>query len=257
MGKYKNTSFLLIGFGLLICYLIWSIMPRLDSRECQNTNILTVGVSADFPPFTYVEQDQIVGFEIDLVFEIGRRLGKQIELKNMPFATLLPSLQIGQLQIIAAGLTATKERAEHVLFTKPYVQDNPLVIVSLASNPIDQLQDLANQEVIVNQGYTADLYLSKIDGILLKRLKTPAEAFLALKSGRAVAFVTAQDTVKPFFDQNLAQNFKTALIPGTSESASLAFALHDTGLLDEIQNILDQMQQDGTLKVLKNKWQIS
>ncbi len=232
-------------------------MPRSDSSVNQNANILTVGVSADFPPFTYMEQDQIVGFEIDLVFEIGRRLGKQIELKNMPFATLLPTLQVGQLQVIAAGLTATPERAEHVLFTKPYVQDNPLVIVSLASHPIEQVQQLVNQEVIVNEGYTADLYLSKIEGLLLKRLKTPAEAFMALKSGRAAAFVTAQDTVKPFFEQDRAQDFKTAVIADTNESASLAIALHDTILLDEIQAVLDQMQQDGALRALKNKWKLS
>lgn len=256
MKKNKHKNLVLVSVSLLVLALIWFVKPKL-ARTRQNTNIMTVGVSADFPPFTYIEKDQIVGFEIDLVQAIATRLGKQIELKNMPFATLLPTLQMGQLQVVAAGLTATPERAQHVLFTEPYVQDNPLVIVSLVSNPIRDVSGLVQQEVIVNEGYTSDLYLSKIEGILLKRLKTPAEAFLALKSGRAAAFVTACDTIKPFFAQETTQDFVVANIPDTSESAALAIALAYPDLLKEIQACLDDMQQDGSLKALKTKWQLS
>jgi len=220
----------------------------------QESNLMIVGTSGDFPPFTFFKEGILVGFDTDLIEEIGHRLNKKIELKNSPFSTLLPSLQLGTINVIASGLTETPERAQQVLFTTPYVENNPLVIVSLSSSPANSIQDLYDKDVIVNEGYTADLYMSNIKGPHIKRLKSPAESFLALKSGRGFAFVTAQNTIKPFFDQYDAQEFHVASIPGTEESASLAIAPGHTELLKQIQATLDQMKEDGTLQKLKNKW---
>lgn len=216
--------------------------------------VLSVGVSADFPPFTFLDQGKLVGFEIDLMDEIGKRLDLAVAYRNTPFGTLLPALQLGNLQVVAAGLTETPERAQHVLFTKPYLENNPLVIVSSKSQPIGALNELGNKEVVVNEGYTADLYLSKLGNLSILRLKTPAEAFLALRSGRATAFVTARDTVKPFFDQYGADEFSLVEIPGTNESCSLAITPRQPDLRAKIQQVIDAMQKDGTLTDLKKKW---
>jgi polar amino acid transport system substrate-binding protein len=220
----------------------------------QKSNLIIAGTSADFPPFTYIKDGVMVGFDIDLINEIGHRLNKKIELKNLPFGTLFPSLQLGNIDVIASGLTETPERAKQVLFTTPYIENNPLVIVSLSSSPAKTIQDLHDNEVVVNEGYTADLYMSNIKGPHIKRLKSPAESFLALKSGRGFAFVTAQNTIKPFFAQYDAQEFHVASIPNTEESASLAIAPGHTELLNQIQSTLNQMKEDGTLQELKNKW---
>jgi ABC-type amino acid transport substrate-binding protein len=253
---FNNKKLVWILAAVLVgCLSIYFLKSSKTSQADLKTII--VGTSADFPPFALVEQDEIVGFDIDLVNEIGKRLQQTIVIKNMPFSTLLPTLQLGHIQVIAAGLTATPERAKHVLFTEPYLDNNPFVIVSLASNPAQTIVDLQNQEVIVNEGYTADLYLSKIDQIHLKRLKTPAEAFLALKSGRAKAFVTAQDTVAPFFAQYSASDFNIAVIPDTSENSSLAVAPQYSSLRHQIQAALDEMQRDGTLATLKAKWKLA
>lgn len=253
---FDNKKLLWIVAAVLTsCLAIYFINSSKTSQIGSDTII--VGTSADFPPFALVEQDEIVGFDIDLVNEIGKRLQQTVVIKNMPFSTLLPTLQLGHIQVIAAGLTATPERAKHVLFTAPYLDNNPFVIVSLASSPANTIVDLQNQEVIVNEGYTADLYLSKIGQIQLKRLKTPAEAFLALKSGRAKAFVTAQDTVAPFFAQYGESDFNIAIIPDTSENSSLAIAPQYPNLRHKIQVALDEMQNDGTLAALKAKWKLA
>lgn len=258
-GINKTTSKILSILVVCIVVLMGSnylVKNNVNAVNQDNQRIL-VGTSADFPPFSFIENDQIVGFDIDLINEIGRRLQQEIEIKNMPFGTLLPTLQLGQIQVIAAGLSATVERAKHVLFTTPYLDNNPFVIVSLAANPVKDISDLYNQEVIVNEGYTADIYLSNIDKFNLKRLKTPAEAFLALKSGRAKAFVTAQDTVAPFFAQYDANDFNLVEIPNTSENTSLAFAPQYPQLRQKIQAVLDEMQNDGTLSEIKQRWKLT
>ena len=256
--RYRNTVATIVIKFLIALTVLLFIKPLLVAPVVKNDNkTMIVGVSPDFPPFTYVDNDTTVGFDIDLIMEIGRRLNREVVLKSMPFSTLLPTLQLGHIQVIASGLSATPERAQHVLFTTPYLDNNPLVIVSLATAPANSVADLANKEVIVNEGYTADLYLSKIDGISLKRLKAPAEAFLALKSGRAIAFVTAQDTVAPFFDQYGSEGFNVSVIPDTKENACFAIAPQYPELLKDIQKVLDVMQQDGTLQATKTKWKMS
>lgn len=237
---------------ILLAFSVFYFVRR--SGEKKDPNIISVGTSADFPPFTFMSDDKMVGFDIDLINEIANRLNKKTELKNMPFGTLLPSLQLGNIDVIASGLTATPERAQRILFTSAYIENNPLVIISLSAKPAQNIQDLNNKEVVVNEGYTADLYMSKLTGPILKRLKTPAEAFLALKSGRAFAFVTAQNTVKPFFEKYGADQFHIATIPDTEESASLAIAPQNQELLKKVQEVLDLMKTDGSLQNLKNKW---
>ena len=167
---------------------------------------------------------------------------------------MIPALQLGKIQVIAAGLTATPQRARNVLFTNPYLEGDPLIIISRNTFPIETVGDLNGKEVIVNEGYTADLYMSQISGPILKRLKTVAEAFLALTSGRAIAFVTAKNAAQPFFDKQGAEGYHIAVIPGTDENSSLAVSQKYPELLAEIQSVLDHMKKDGFISNLRTKW---
>lgn len=241
--------------GLLVAILLY-LGKKSESSMRTDESRMIVGVSADFPPFSFMQEGKIVGFDIDIIEEIARRMGKKIEFKNMPFGTLLPSLQLGSIDVIASGLTATPERAKKVLFTTPYLDDGPLVIVSNKKMPVLTIADLKGKEVTVNEGYTADQYISKIAGLVIMRLKSPAQAFLALKSGRAAAFVTAQSTVQPFFDEHGADQFQMSVIPDTAENSCLAVTPKNPALLAQIQKELDGMKDDGSLAALRTKWKL-
>lgn len=248
-----TTSGIVSFFVGLVCAGILLYATRSAAPQAES-DVIIVGASGDFPPFAYIENGQLAGLDIELIEEIGNRLHKKIELKNMPFTTLLPSLQLGNIDVIICGVSETPERAQQVLFTTPYVDNNPLVIVSLSAFPAKTIEDLYGKEVVVNTGYVADLYMSNIKGPLLKRLTSPAEAFLALKTGRAFAFVAAQNTISPFFAQHDSQQFHVEVIQGTNDSASIAIAPQHATLREEIQEALDSMKKDGSLQQLKNKW---
>lgn len=223
-----------------------------------DSTVLVVGTNAEFPPFEYIENDKLIGFDIDLLQEIAKRMGKRLEIKDMPFSTLIAQLQMGGIHLIAAGLTPTAERAEHVLFSHKYISGDPLLMVTLATKtPLTNIEDLKTKEVIVNDGFTADLYLSKLPEIALKRLPTVADAFLALTSGRGDVFVTAYNTVKPFFDQYGSENFMTTPIKDTNEPAALAISKQHPELVQQINKVLEEMQEDGSLEAFKRKWHIA
>ncbi len=226
-------------------------------KPIKKSNELSVGTNAEFPPFTYVQNNDIIGFDIDIIKEVAKRLNKKLILRDMPFDALIPDIQLGNIHIIAAGVTPTSERAKRVLFTKPYLTGDPLIIITRAENRnIKTAQDLIDKEVAVNEGYTADFYMSDIPNIELIRLPSPAEGFLALESGRAFAFVTQKSSAQPFLKKYGDNAFNIIPIKDTAESVSLAISKKYPKLLPHVQKTLDAMRKDGTINKLKKKWDL-
>jgi ABC-type amino acid transport substrate-binding protein len=222
-----------------------------------DTRMLIVGTSADFPPLAFKKHDKFVGFDIELITEVARRLGKELVLKDMPFEMLIPQLQLGVLHVVAAGMTPTAARAQRVLFTESYLDGDSLQVITRAdTRPIESLADLNNKEVVVNQGYMADTVMSAQQGSLLRRLPTIADALLALKSGRAYAFVTSSTTLKPIFEQVDRSEFNVFTIPHTQEPIALAISTSYLQLAKQIDSVLKDMKQDGTLELFKSRWQV-
>lgn len=242
-------------FAILATAIFW--YSRHSSEPIINDHKLIVGTNAEYPPFSFIKDEEIVGFDIDIAREVSKRMGKEMELKDMPFEMLLPQIQLGEIQIIAAGMTVTPERQKRVIFTRPYLTNDPLLIVSPANNPpFHDVQELSGKEVVVNDGYTADSYISEIEGPIVRRLATPAEAILALRSHRADAYVTARSAIKPFFDRYGASEFRVVEIPNITDNYSLIISRHYPFLLCQVQTALDAMEKDGTLATLKEKWSI-
>jgi len=248
----RFVAFIIIGCSLGV---LWYFSYKSASNS-SDENILVVGTNAEYPPFTYVENDTIIGFDIDLINEVAIRIGKKIIIKDMPFDVLIPEVQRGTISVIAAGLTPTPEKKKEVLFSECYFDGDPLVIISSGAKPLKTIESLTGKDVVVNEGYTADFYMSAIKGPVIKRFPAPAASFLALQSGRADAYVAARSTVKPFFKQYGTDQFSVAEIPGTEEKYALAISPRDGDLVGKINSVINEMQKDGTIEQLKNKWDL-
>lgn len=218
-------------------------------------NLLIVGTNAEYPPFTFIQNGEITGLDIDLMKEVAKRLGKEIEWRDMPFTTLLPQLQMGNIQIIAAGLTPTAERAKQAFFATPHLQGEAFVIVARKPNKVPEtLEGLKGKNLIVNEGFVADEYLTK-NGIEARKLPTVADAFLALQSGRADFFVSGKAPLKPFFDQYGTNDFEIEpLVGAPQESVALLVSKQHSELFKQIDQMVQQIAEDGTLTALKRKW---
>lgn len=253
----NSRNIILLGILLLTSGIVWYAILQKKSCSPMTTNTLIVGTNAEFPPFSFMEHNEIVGFDIDIAREVAQRLNKTIELKNMSFDALIPSLQLGSIHMIAAGMTPTPERARRVLFTKPHMMGDSLVIVSLKDKPFNSLDALQDKTVVVNQGYTADTFMSD-KPVHLIRLSSAliSDGLLALKSKRADAFVAAYSSVKPFFERHGTNVLQWVPIPNTQETDALAISPQYPQLAQETQKVLDIMEADGTLQQLKKKWRI-
>ena len=119
--------------------------------------IIKVGTSADFPPFEYMENDKMLGFDIDLMNYIAARIGYGVEFVNMSFDKLIPAVISGEVDCAISAITATDERESVVDFTRPY----------LAANVTYKDEDSATEElemysIVFKDGVADTKYLSRI-----------------------------------------------------------------------------------------------
>lgn len=256
MNIFKHLTFIFSVTVLLGCFVFF--LQHVGVKKDQNTII--VGTSADYPPYAFVDikTGQVVGFDIDVAREVVRRLDKECVIEDMPFTTLIFDLLAQEIDIIAAGLTPTPRKAKNVHFSQLYLQGDPLIaLTKKGASTITSIQDLEGKKVVVNTGYTADLYLSDKPNIELVRLKSPAESFMALKSGSVDAFVAARSSLVTFLKkEGVADRLATFVLPETGDSYALAINKNNETLLDDVNKVLFAMQQDGTLQALKKKWSL-
>jgi polar amino acid transport system substrate-binding protein len=250
-----NKTVPVLIISLVISFiLVWRLANRSPIETRRPENILVIGTNAEYAPFSFVQGKTITGFDIDLIEEVAKRLNKTVQLQDMPFDGLISALQLGSIQVIAAGITPTPERAERILFTKPYLTGDQLLIISPAGAPIKNLDQLKGKKVAVNEGFTADYYMSKIQGPELIKFATAIESFMTLESGRVDALVAAKNTVKPFLEHYGAEKFFIVSIPDTTDEYALAISKKYPELLEPIQKAIDEITADGTLEKLKKKW---
>ena len=99
----------LVIFGLVSC-------GKKDSGQKK----LRVGLNAVFAPFEYIENGQVAGFDVDMINEIGKNLGYEVEIIDQSFDGLIPALKAGKIDIIVSGMSSTEERKKSVDFTDEY-----------------------------------------------------------------------------------------------------------------------------------------
>jgi arginine/lysine/histidine transporter system substrate-binding protein len=254
----KKFLYITITLIMLISAIVWYRASKI-TMEYNPIDTITIGTNTDFPPFSFIDNDAITGFDIDVITEVCKRLEKKIIIKDMQFDALLPQIQMGNIHVVAGGITPTEERAERSLFTKPHLTGNPLVIISTKTKtPIHHLYDLKGKTVAVNEGYLADSIVSELSGVDVLRLPSAfvSDGMLALETSRADAFVTATHSVAPYFEKYDRNNFYISTIEGAQETSAFAISKYYPELRNYIQMTLDRMQADGTLDLIKKKWNL-
>lgn len=252
----NKTAWLLIAI-VLVSVVAVLLRNEYRKRLPDMPDKLVVGTSADFPPFCFKDGDTFTGFDIELITEVAKRLNKPITFQNMPFELLIPQLEHGDVNVVAAGITPTVDRIKLVLFSTPYITRDPLIIMTLAKRaPITSFSELVGKKTVVNTGYNADAYLSKISALTIIRAPTIADAVAALIAEKVDAYVTSLNTIRTIFDQYGRDNFALTTIEDVNEEISLGICPRYPKLRDAINGTLEELKMDGTIERLKTKWRV-
>lgn len=252
----KKAVLLSLAIALIALLLIW-VRHNQQSDALTIPEPLIVGTTADYPPLSFMKEGKITGFDIDVIQEIATRLDRDIEIKDLPFETLVPQLQTGEIHLIAAGMSITDERSKLINFSTPYIVSDPVIALTPKnSTPLVSAEELSGKQVIIIPGYTLEPYLSTIAGVTIKRAHTLADAVALLQDSEGKVLVTAASTLKPLIEQYGPDKFSTFVLKEVNETIALGIAKERTTLLQEINTILATMEKDGTLDMLRKKWNI-
>ncbi len=100
-----------------------------EHEENTYSKVLKLGTNAAFPPFEYVEGKNIAGFDISMGEYIAAKAGVKLDVVDMAFDSLIPALQAGSIDFIAAGMSITEERKKNVDFSVPYYASEQVIII--------------------------------------------------------------------------------------------------------------------------------
>ncbi len=216
-----------------------------------------VGTSADFPPFEYVQNGKYVGFDMDLITEIAKIEGFNVQIRDMSFDSLIPALKAGVIDIAIAGMTITKEREKVVDFSNPYWYANQDVIVKKDSKFTVTVL-FGNHTVGVQTGTTGDLWVS--DNLVkagylksgnVKRFQSFIYSLQALLNGEVDANVLDSPVAERFAKMKPVKIVATLI---TGESYGIAVRKGDASLLDKINDGLKKVKTSGYMEKLIDKY---
>jgi len=222
------------------------------------SGVLTVGSDISWPPFEeYNEAGEVVGFDADLVNEIGSRLGLTVLWQDTSFDTIFTNLAQGQFDIVASGATITAERAQQVNFSDGYFNSNQALTVNLDETPdIASLADLsAGDSVAVQTGTTGAVWATENLaplGIDVREFPQAPDTYNALEGGQVTGVIFDIDSALEEVD-NREGLAVVAEIP-TGELYGIAVNPANEDLLAAVNGALAAMVADGTYQTIYDGW---
>jgi ABC-type amino acid transport substrate-binding protein len=222
--------------------------------------VLRIGTYFVNPPFEYLEEGKQVGFEVDLMDEIARRLGLRPLYVNTRWETILQEMEAHRYDCIVGGITITKARERTLAWSVPYMTTTLSLVVNEARTP--QIKNLADMKAatVGVQAATTDYDVAivmqkkgEIGKVIVYPFDRIGDAMTDLDAGR----ITAVMKVAPVASY-LAREMKglriVAQVPDDPQPLGIGFAKSESALLTSVDEAIASMRADGTLAGLARRW---
>ncbi|MDO5014612.1 MAG: basic amino acid ABC transporter substrate-binding protein [Clostridia bacterium] len=223
-----------------------------QSVKTVKNGVLTMGTNATFPPYEYHEGGEIIGIDAEIAKAIADKLGLELEIKDMEFATLISALEANQIDIVAAGMTVTPDRENKVLFSDSYAAGIQSIIV-MENSPVKTSDDLKGKLIGVQESTTGDIYATDDFGdASIKRFNKGTDAVSALKNGQVQAVIIDKEPAKNYVQANPG----TKILPAdyANEDYAIAIAKSNPELKEQVNKALKELEADGTLQKIIDKY---
>ncbi|MEM3658655.1 MAG: transporter substrate-binding domain-containing protein [Candidatus Hadarchaeum sp.] len=250
-----------------ICIIVLSLMSLLGScglaqadrlAEILSRGVIKIGVMLICPPFgMYDENNQPVGFDVDLSRLIAEALGVRLEIVPVLAANRIPYLVTDQVDMVVGTFSRTAEREITVDYSVPYVRTGPALMVRSEETAINSIADCSGKKVAILKGTTGALWAKKLApaGTTFVEYDYEPDQLLALMQRKVDALVQDETIISGWMDQYPGQ-FKIVgeLFYDDYICIGLKQGIETYNLRNWLNWFLFELHRDGVIEQLWNKW---
>ena len=250
---------------ILVVLIIAGIIVAMNFKQTKEDSLerilgkgnLILGLDDSFPPMGFRNEDnEIVGFDIDVAKEVCKRLGIELKIQPISWDAKEQELNSYNIDCIWNGMSITEERAKIMSLSNAYLKNNMTFVVKNDSG-IVKLDNLKGKTIGVQAGSSAEELLENSDIFNdFKDVITYSEnitAFMDLEINQIDA-VFLDDIVANYYIATNNKNYKVLDEGLEAEEYAIGFRKQDTTLRDKVNSILSEMKQDGSLDKISTKW---
>lgn len=230
-----------------------AMLAQADTLDTvKKEGVLVMANGGAYPPFGFVENGTMVGFDIDLGNEVARRLGVQPKWEKIDFSGLIPALNSKRVDLLVTAMTWTAERAQRITFSTPYYNSGIAGGAKPAAR-IVKAADIAGKVVAVQIGSAGERFVRDLG--VAKEVKTYNDfllAFADVEAGRADVVVNTLPTVR----YNAARRPSKLAVSETWDQRDVGIntRMDDARLLAAVNAVLADLKREGFLDKLDAKW---
>ena len=244
---------LLLAAGLVASAGAQTVVGAVASTEAP----LRCGVDGTFAPHAFPTMSGgVQGFQVDLFDEIGKRMGRRIEITSASFSGLIPALNAGRYDFLCAPTTVTAERAASLLFTEGALFTELQFGIRRGTPSIRAEEDLRGKTISVNKGTPYEQWVTRNAerlNLTLLAFDSQPDAVQAVLQGRAYANLSGNTVVK-YSASRTPQYIADFALPGTRLHWGTPFRQGETVARNAMERIIECLKQDGTIARLSEKW---
>lgn len=224
----------------------------------QDKGTLVLGLDDSFPPMGYRdENNEIVGYDIDLATEVCKRLGVELKLQPIDWTAKENELNTKKIDCIWNGMSIDEERKQNMTLSIPYL-DNSMSFVVKSDSGIKTLADMAGKKLALQSGSTAATALDEAADFKatlgeVVGLKDNMTALMDLEMG-GVDVVLMDDVVANYYIATNNKPFELLEETLSTEEYAVGFRKGDEALANAVNETLQEMAKDGKLNEITQKW---
>lgn len=212
---------------------------------------LVMATNAEFPPYEYYEDGDIVGIDVEIAKAIAAKLGMELQIEDMAFDAIIPAVTSGKADFGAAGMTVTEERQRSVEFTDTYANSNQVAIVKEDSD-ITGSDALAGKIIGVQLVTTGDALATEIKDATVERYNKGLEAVQSLTQGKIDAVVIDQATAEAFVKKT--EGIKILEEKMSEEEYAIAIKKGNMELVEKMNEAIKELKEEGKIDEIVAKY---
>ena len=240
-------------YVILVCSVLCMTILGISVKMFDTRPELKVGVEPSAAPFAFEKNGELTGFDIDLVNAVAERAGMRVTYRAVSLEHIFEAIDTGYVDAAVGSLSITPERQKYVGFSRPYIEDGGLMLLTGKSLAVKSPQDLAGYRVGVRSGSTGEMVARKIPNAIVRPFQSNLDIVGEFSAGALDAIIHDRLMMEYLISQGVI-SADAVVVELQHESYAIAFGMNNRDLGEKINKALEKMQTSGEINKLREKW---